>query len=251
MKSSVFLGMPAVVTVLNLLLAMFIIHRHHGSPLVDDKVINVNVVEARPHYRSSPAPIVNTYTNHYYPQPTRNAIHEDEDTSTTESPSATTSTTAYSPTIPKQHVSPTKWSLSRSSLANKQWAGEWKNWLRFERKVLMILHNTKWRERPGARCHESACTNKFVCIFQCKLLMHTTYLCYFVSFGVCRPIFMRLEMLLSCVWHWCPKKFCSCICGQETQRACAIQYFESSRRILACSSITEPVFREMFVVAAW
>jgi hypothetical protein len=124
MKSSVFLGMPAVVTVLNLLLAMFIIHRHNGVVvLLEDESSKVTLLnrEDDKSYHRSPAPIVNTYTNHYYPQPTRNIIDmPQEHSSTTESPSVTTRSmsSSYTPTIPKHHVSPTKWSLSRSSLAN-------------------------------------------------------------------------------------------------------------------------------------
>jgi hypothetical protein len=123
MKSSVFLGMPAVVTVLNLLLAMFIIHRHHGTGLLEDESFKAPLLnrEVDKSYYRSPAPMVNTYTNHYYPQPTRNSINVHPDHSpTTESPSVTTRTvpSSYTPTIPKHHVSPTKWSLSRSNLAN-------------------------------------------------------------------------------------------------------------------------------------
>jgi hypothetical protein len=125
MKSSLFLGMPAVVTVLNLLFAIFIIRRHHGMSLLEDVSFKATLQNRDDgddiSYHRTPSPMVNTYTNHYYPQPTRNSITlQPERSSATESPSVSTSTmsTFSNPTIPKQHVSPTKWSLSRSSLAN-------------------------------------------------------------------------------------------------------------------------------------
>jgi hypothetical protein len=115
MKSSVFLGMPAVVTILNVLLAMFIIHRHHGSSTFPDEQ-SWKTMKTEKNVHRSPTPLVNTYTNQYYAQPTWNMV---EDLHHTESPSVTTSwnTPSAIPTT-KHHVSPTKWGLSRSSLAN-------------------------------------------------------------------------------------------------------------------------------------
>ncbi|KAG7366655.1 hypothetical protein IV203_029325 [Nitzschia inconspicua] len=117
MKSSVFLGMPAVVTVLNLLLAIFIVHRHHGATTTS--LLNAEdwrKEHEKPLYRSPAAPRVNTYTNqYYYPQPTRNVL----DDAMTDSPSTATSSQHIPTTaLPKQHVSPTKWSLARYSLSN-------------------------------------------------------------------------------------------------------------------------------------
>jgi hypothetical protein len=96
MKSSLFLGVPAVVTVLNLLFAMFLIRHHQPPPKLE-------AMEA------APAPL-------------DEGLHPTRHPSWTESPAM-----AWSQNVPTaaaephhRHVSPTKWSLSRSSLAHQQ-----------------------------------------------------------------------------------------------------------------------------------
>jgi hypothetical protein len=94
MKSNLYLVVPAVVTVLNLCFALYIVHVHHHDGVGKLDAVELSCPTQHQQYHQYQAPSQIMYTD---------------------APAPSIATTSQK----QQHISPTKWTLMRSSLAHK------------------------------------------------------------------------------------------------------------------------------------